>query len=171
MNQLSSSIPLSIPNSSMQLTRAADYGVRVMVHLASAPQDERLLLPALAEATLAPESFLSKVLQALTRAGLITSRRGQAGGFAISPRGMRANMREVIEAVDGPIRLNVCLAPGRSCERKHSCPAHTVWARAQHAMLGVLESATVAELAQRPASRDPRALEVCRTCPAADTAS
>jgi Rrf2 family protein len=171
MNQPSSSIPLSIPSSSMQLTRAADYGVRVMVHLANAPHDERLLLPALAEATHAPESFLSKVLQALTRAGLITSRRGQAGGFAISPHGMRANMREVIEAVDGPIRLNVCLAPGRSCERKHWCPAHPVWARAQRAMLEVLESATVAELAQQAASRGPAAFDLCRTCTAAGTVS
>jgi Rrf2 family protein len=172
MNQPSSSILLSpIPNSSMQLTRAADYGVRVMVHLANAPHDERLLLPALAEATHAPESFLSKVLQALTRGGLITSRRGQAGGFAISPRGMRANMREVIEAVDGPIRLNVCLAPGLSCERKHWCPAHPVWARAQRAMLDVLESATVAELAQEAASCGPSAFDLCRACPAAGAAS
>ena len=55
-------------NSSMQLTRAADYGVRVMIHLAGLPQDGRVSLPALAEATGAPESFLSKVLQALARA-------------------------------------------------------------------------------------------------------
>lgn len=137
------------PNSSMQLTRAADYALRVMVCLADAPKNERLFLPQLALAADAPESFLSKVLQALTRSGFINSRRGQCGGFAISPRGMRANVREVIEAIDGPIRLNVCLSPGPSCERKHWCPVHPVWARAQRAMLEVLESANVAELAQQ----------------------
>ena len=63
-------------NSSMQLTRAADYAMRVMIHLATLPADERALLPALAAATAAPESFLSKVLQALSRARLITSQRG-----------------------------------------------------------------------------------------------
>jgi len=135
------------PSSSMQLTRAADYGVRVMVHLAAAPGGRRLLLPELAEAADAPGSFLSKVLQALARAGLITSRRGQAGGFAISARGLRANMREVIEAVDGPLRLNLCLTAGAPCSRKSWCPAHPVWARAQRAMMDVLESATVAGLA------------------------
>jgi len=72
-------------NSSMQLTRAADYAVRVMIHLATLPAHERASLPALAEATGAPESFLSKVLQALSRARLITSLRGQAGGFEILP--------------------------------------------------------------------------------------
>lgn len=137
------------PNSSMQLTRAADYAVRVMVHLAGAPHGERLSLPALARAADAPESFLSKVLQSLARAGMITSRRGQAGGFQISWTGIRASLREVVEAVDGPIRLNVCVAGGRSCGRKSWCPAHRVWVRAQHAMMEVLEGATVAGMASQ----------------------
>jgi len=144
----------------MQLTRAADYGVRVMVHLAAAPPGKRLLLPELAQAAEAPVSFLSKVLQALTRAGLIGSRRGQAGGFAISPHGLRANLREVIEAVDGPIRLNVCLSPGRSCGRKQWCPAHPVWARAQRAMFEVLESVTIAGLADQAASSRSHVFEI-----------
>ena len=135
----------------MQLTRAADYGVRVMVHLASRPAKGRLSLATLAEAADAPLSFLSKVLQALARAGLIDSRRGQSGGFQISPRGRKASMRQVVEAVDGPIRLNVCLAEDGSCHRKSWCPAHPVWQRAQKAMLEVLSAATIADLAaQRP---------------------
>jgi len=135
------------PSSSMQLTRAADYGVRVMIQLAAPPANGRVSLPSLARATDAPESFLSKVLQALSRAGLITSRRGQSGGFRITPRGSAASMREVIEAIDGSICLNVCLAPRRSCARKARCPAHPVWVRAQQAMLDVLSGTSVAAMA------------------------
>lgn len=138
-------------NSSMQLTRAADYAVRVMVYLAGRTPEARLSLPELAREAETPVSFLSKVLQSLTRAGLITSRRGQAGGFSLTSRGRASSMREVIEAVDGPIRLNVCLTSGRSCDRMLWCPAHPVWARAQRAMLEVLESALIAEMAIRPA--------------------
>ena len=134
-------------NSSMQLTRAADYGVRVMVHLATIAHNERALLPALAEAAGAPESFLSKVLQALTRAELISSRRGKFGGFAILPQGRAASMYQVIEAVDGPVCLNVCLSAERGCDRSSWCPAHPVWARAQQAMVSVLKRVSVAELA------------------------
>jgi Rrf2 family protein len=142
-------------SSSMQLTRAADYGVRVMVHLASKDEKERSLLSALAEATDAPESFLSKVLQALTRAQLISSQRGKSGGFSILPRGRAASMLQVIEAIDGPICLNVCLVSGMQCERSLWCPAHPVWARAQQAMLRVLADASIAELASRAASQGP----------------
>jgi Rrf2 family protein len=134
-------------NSSMQLTRATDYGIRVMVYLASLRDNKRVLLPALAKATNTPESFLSKVLQALARAELIVSWRGKAGGFAILPRGREASMYTVIEAIDGPICLNVCLADGRSCERMVACPAHPVWAKAQWAMLEVLTGASIAAMA------------------------
>jgi Rrf2 family protein len=139
-------------NSSMQLTRAADYAVRVMIHLATLPAHERASLPALALATATPESFLSKVLQALSRAKLITSLRGQSGGFEILPTGRHASMRKVIEAIDGPIHLNVCLISQRACGRSKSCPAHQVWAQAQRAMLDVLSGAVIAELASRKAA-------------------
>jgi Rrf2 family protein len=133
--------------STMQLTRAADYAVRVMIHLATLPAQKRALLPALASATGAPKSFLSKVLQALCRAGFIVSRRGQAGGFEILPPGREASIRTVIEAIEGPISLNLCLSTGVSCNRKSYCPAHPIWEKAQEAMLSVLSAATVADLA------------------------
>jgi Rrf2 family protein len=134
-------------NSPMQLTRAADYAVRVMICLASPTNTHRISLIELAETIGAPESFLSKVMQALTRSGLVTSRRGQSGGFLISPLGSRASMRDVIESIDGPICLNVCLVSGRSCHRKTSCPAHPIWEKAQEAMLSVLAGASIAQLA------------------------
>jgi Rrf2 family protein len=134
-------------NSPMQLTRAADYAVRAMIYLAAAPENARPSLPELARAVDAPRSFLSKVLQSLAHAGLISSRRGQSGGFQISPQGELASMRDVIEAIDGAICLNVCLMSGRSCGRKSWCPAHSVWAQAQQAMLGVLSKTTIATLA------------------------
>jgi Rrf2 family protein len=141
----------------MQVTRAADYGIRVMIHMATLPDHERALLPKLARATGAPQSFLSKVLQALCRAGLIVSRRGQTGGFELLPAGRKATLRSVIEAVEGPISLNLCLVSGATCKRKSFCPAHPVWANAQEAMLGVLSSATVADLAHQSATPQLRA--------------
>lgn len=147
-------------NSSMQLTRAADYAVRVMVHLATLREGQRAFLPDLSRATDAPESFLSKVLQGLTHAQLISSRRGKAGGFSILPAGREATMRQVIEAIDGPICLNVCLNGSKDCERKPWCPAHPVWVRAQRAMLDVLMSVTVAGMVTRVTARSDSAISI-----------
>jgi Rrf2 family protein len=110
-------------------------------------------LPDLAAATEAPESFLSKVLQALSHAGLIDSKRGHAGGFQISDRGRNASMLNVIEVIDGPIHLNVCLISGKSCSRKARCPAHPVWEQAQAAMMEVLSRAMIADMAVEQAEQ------------------
>lgn len=141
-------------HSSMQLTRAADYGMRAMMHLVAAAEGERVSLPDLARATGAPESFLSKVLQSLARAGLIVSRRGQLGGFHITPQGAAASVREVVEAIDGPIFLNACIVCGRSCTRKPRCAAHPVWMEAQEAMLNVLSAATIAGIVDRQDAKE-----------------
>jgi Rrf2 family protein len=133
--------------SSLQLNRAAGYAIRAMIHLAEVPEIGRLMLPELARVTGAPESFLSKILQELCRGGMVTSSRGQSGGFEILPAGRNATIASVIAAVEGPIRLNACLVPEGACDRKEACPAHPVWAGAQTALLKVLDSRTIADLA------------------------
>ncbi len=131
----------------MQLTRAADYAIRVMIHLAMDEEGARHLLPELAAAAEVSRSFLSKVLQMLAHEGFLASWRGQAGGFELMEAGRRATVREIIEAIDGPVHLNACLVSGQDCDRKAWCPAHPVWVQAQRAMLDVLSATTIAELA------------------------
>jgi Rrf2 family protein len=131
----------------MQLTRAADYAVRVMIHLAAQPEGSVVSKALLAKAADAPESFLSKILQSLARAGLIQARRGTVGGFSLLPLGAGASLLGVVEAIDGPIALNLCLTSGIPCHRHYECAAHSVWVRAQAAMLAVLSEAKIAQLA------------------------
>jgi len=133
----------------MQLTRAADYAVRVMIHLASQPEGAVLSKTTLAKASETPESFLSKILQSLARAGLIQARRGVVGGFSLLARGAQASLLDVVESIDGPIALNVCLGAGVSCNRYADCAAHQVWLRAQSAMLTVLREAKIEEMAHQ----------------------
>jgi len=133
----------------MQLTKAADYAVRVMVHLAGLPPGARTSRDALAAAAECPEQFLSKVLQSLTRAGLVQSHRGNTGGFELPTDRRETSLLAVIEAVEGPLRLNVCVHAEQACTRQSWCPAHGVWVEAQTAMTEVLRKATIGEMARR----------------------
>ena len=133
----------------MQLTRAADYAVRVMMHMAALPPGSRTSRSALAVAASCPEQFLSKVLQDLTRAGLVVSHRGNTGGFELPALSVGVSVLDVVEAVEGPIHLNICLACDAVCERQSWCPAHPVWARAQQAMVAVLGATFIADLAKQ----------------------
>jgi Rrf2 family protein len=135
----------------MQLTRAADYAVRVMIHLAGLPPGARVSRSELSVAAECPEQFLCKVLQNLTRAGLVISHRGNTGGFELEELHRTASVLEVVEAVEGPIRLNLCLTKDHACTRQGWCPAHNVWARAQAALFQVLKDANISTLAENAA--------------------
>jgi len=131
----------------MQMTRAADYAVRVMIHLAGLPPATCVTHGDLAAAVDCPRQFLAKVLQRMSRARLIVSRRGNIGGFELPEDRRQATMLEIIEAMEGPVALNLCLESASACGRQPSCPAHLVWAQAQAALVAVLRSATIEELA------------------------
>lgn len=131
----------------MQLTRAADYAVRVMIHLARLEPGSRASRGELAIAADCPEQFLAKVLQSLTHAGLVVSHRGNTGGFELPVVRRDATLLDIVEALEGPIRLNTCLGP-EECSRKDGCPAYPIWHDAQEALVAVLRRKTIGEMAQ-----------------------
>jgi Rrf2 family protein len=120
-----------------------------MVHLAGQPPGTRISRDDLARAAECPEQFLSKVLQGLTRAGLVVSHRGNVGGFELPETHRAASVLDVVEAIEGPLHLNICVNSDQVCTRQSWCPVHPVWIEAQSAMAAVLKASTVEELAQR----------------------
>lgn len=133
----------------MQLTRAADYAVRVMIHLAGLAPGTRVSRDDLAQAAECPEQFLSKVLQGLARAGLIVSHRGNTGGFELPAAHRTTSILAIVEAIEGPLHLNICIGGEQACARQSWCPAHQIWVEAQEAMTKVLKAATIDDLAHR----------------------
>lgn len=130
----------------MQLTRAADYALRVMIHLAGLSPDARVSRDELAKWGEVPAQYLGKVLQALSRAELIISRRGAQGGFSLSRPADQVNALDVVQAIEGPLQLNICLAEDERCHRRSWCSGHTLWQEAQEALAQVLRRATLARL-------------------------
>ncbi len=135
----------------MTLTRAADYAVRVMIHLAGLPPGTRVSRGQLATASETPDQFLSKVLQSLTRGGLVISHRGNTGGFELPTLRRNASILDIVEAVEGPLALNLCLSCDQACPRQSWCAAHNVWDEAQRAMAGVLRNSSIEDLAKKAA--------------------
>jgi Rrf2 family protein len=133
----------------MQLTRAADYAIRVMIYLAGLGPGARASNSELATASECPKQFLPKVLQPLTRAGLVISHRGSGGGFELAPEHGDATMLEIIEAVQGPIHLNLCLQSEDACQQQPWCPAYKIWVEAQNALTAVLRKADIRDLARK----------------------
>jgi Rrf2 family protein len=134
----------------MHLTRAADYGVRVMVHLGGS--GARTSLSALAAAAEVSPAFLSKILQRLVHAGLVVSHRGKRGGFELPDKGRDSTLLDILTALDGVPALNLCLLSG-GCHRSPRCAAHLVWLQAQARVIESLSSATLRQLVETGAER------------------
>ncbi|HVM75600.1 MAG TPA: Rrf2 family transcriptional regulator [Candidatus Saccharimonadales bacterium] len=132
----------------MQITRATDYAVRVMVHLASAPHGQKYPLNELAVATGVQESFLSKILQRLVHQGMLLSQRGSGGGFVLNRAPDQVTLLDVIEAIEGPTQLNHCIGEDGHCSRKEWCGVSPTWDRAQLALTQVLSGVSIAQLAE-----------------------
>jgi Rrf2 family transcriptional regulator, iron-sulfur cluster assembly transcription factor len=137
----------------LQLTRGGEYGIRAMSYLARYEPGEICSLRDVGRDQEIPESFLAKIFQALVHAGLVVSHRGAHGGFTLARPCDHITVREVIEAVDGPISLNGCVVRPDECTRSHECAMHDVWGRAQQRMMDVLDDVTLADLAATPQVR------------------
>jgi Rrf2 family protein len=133
----------------MQLTRTADYGVRVMVHLAAKPVGARINATDLAQATGTSPAFLAKILQQLVTARLIVSQRGYSGGFSLARPAAAISLLDVVAALDGGLCLNRCLPGGAGCDRADACSVYPVWQEAQTALAGVLSTASIESLAKQ----------------------
>jgi Rrf2 family protein len=121
-----------------------------MTYLARVPEGRVASLHEIGEAQDIPESFLAKILQSLVRSGLALSQRGAHGGFALARPAATITMQDVIEAVDGPISLNLCVLSPEDCVRSDSCLVHCAWLRAQDRLMDVLGTVTLESLVAQP---------------------
>jgi Rrf2 family protein len=135
----------------LRISRKIDYGVRAMIYLVSIPRDAVVPFREIARQMDIPEDFLAKILKTLVDQGLVHSMRGPHGGYSLArpPDGITA--LDIIESVEGPVALNVCLDDDDSCNHSGSCTMAPVWRLAQEKMLDVLRQTKLSDLAVKPA--------------------
>jgi Rrf2 family protein len=130
----------------MRLTRGADYGTRGIIRLAQMPPNAVVLVSEIAAAEGLPESYLAKIFQDLAKEGIIHSHRGAKGGFSLARPAEQITLRQIIEAIEGPIALNRCLTR-EGCECLDTCAVYPILAQAQEQLLSTLDAATLHDLA------------------------
>ncbi|MBW4055798.1 MAG: Rrf2 family transcriptional regulator [Proteobacteria bacterium] len=132
----------------MELTRKGEYAIRGIVYLAGKPLDKVCLLSDIAAAVDVPPTFLAKIFQQFSKIGLVKSFRGTGGGFMLGRAPENITLLEVVEAVEGPIVPNRCVAIPANCDRSGACNVHPVWRRVQGEVRGVLNGVTLKELSE-----------------------
>jgi FeS assembly SUF system regulator len=135
----------------IRASRLADYGVVLAGHMAGRPETFYNACD-LAMVTQLPAPTVSKVLAALTRAGVLVSHRGARGGYRLARDPRLISAAEIVAALDGPIAMTVCIEHGEgACEVETSCPSRRGWMRINAAIRKALEDVSLADLAPFPA--------------------
>lgn len=119
----------------MKLTMQGEYAIRAMLELANQYGEGLISAKKLAVRQDIPQVFLTKILSTLTKSGLVISQRGSHGGIRLAKEPSKVTMKEIVEAVEGPFKLNMCLGEPGECDRKPKCKVHKVWQQAQNSLL------------------------------------
>ena len=145
----------------MMFSTKAEYGVRVMAHLAKSGGDAPISLAAIADAEGLPLAYLEHLAARLRRAGLVESRRGSRGGYSLARDAASITMAEVVRALEGDIAPVECITAGADgapvCSREDEaghdpCPTKLLWTRVQGSIVRTLTDTTLADLV-KPATR------------------
>jgi Rrf2 family protein len=132
----------------MQLTKGVEYGIEGILYLARQDRAGPALIREVSRATAIPETFLSKIFQKLATKGLLRSRRGFRGGFRLARPAGRITLREIVEALQGPIEFHRCLDHLKARGRQHRCHVRRVFRKVQHKVASILENTTLEDILQ-----------------------
>jgi Rrf2 family protein len=128
----------------LKLSKKADYGLIALRHLAArrAPCSAREI----ARTCGIPTELLAKILQKLAKNGILSSRHGTNGGYALARDPARITAFEVIRAIDGPLFITSCVNDRRECIQLTRCTVREPLRRVNDSIARALSAVTVSSL-------------------------
>lgn len=125
-----------------------EHAIRALIYLAEKDAPGPVLVREIADAADVPKQSLAKILHSLRRPGLVKSTKGPGGGYQLSRRGTDITVREVVEAVDGPLYLNgTCILGLDHCTDETPCALHDYWKGFREQYLGTIGNLSLKEAA------------------------
>jgi Rrf2 family protein len=132
------------------LSQKAKYALRALLYLAEAPAGEAVLISDIAAKHQIPKKFLEQILLDLKNHGLVQSRRGRSGGYALLKSAAEISFGQVLRIIDGPLAPLPCLSRlayrrCSDCADESACALRRVFAISHQATVTVLEQTSLAD--------------------------
>ncbi len=107
------------------LSNACKYAIRSILYLGiQANENEKIGVKRIAESLETPQPFLAKLLQQLTKNGLVSSSKGPTGGFFLDEQNLENSVWDVIKCIDGTDKFDQCFMGLAACGDENPCPVH-----------------------------------------------
>jgi Rrf2 family protein len=132
----------------LKLTKKADYGLIAVRHLAAHADLGACSAKDLAEMYSLPQEALAKLLQKLTKAGLLQSQQGTNGGYTLARDARHISALDVIRALEGPLFMTSCTTAKGSCEQTSRCTVREPLRKVSKSIEEVLGRLTIADMTE-----------------------
>ncbi len=130
----------------LRMSKLTDYGTVVLTDLAERPEGLHSATDVAAHTHLALPT-VSKLLKALTRAGLVISHRGARGGYVLARPAVEISAAEILEALEGPVAITECSSDDGNCGLVAVCHVGHAWRRINYSIRQALDEISLAQLA------------------------
>jgi Rrf2 family protein len=134
----------------MQIPRRVDYGLRAVIYLSSQDLGRSCSLAEIAKHQRVPKKFLEKIVRDLIHGGLVRSKRGPYGGYSLARPPSEISFQDVIEVLEGPVAVNICMDQQLTCDHLSRCTMFGVWSEVQRKVMEVFTHTTLADLQPTP---------------------
>lgn len=132
----------------MQLTREADYAIRIMLEVGGHAGDVPTTTAEIARRRLVPRPFVRKIVRGLVATSLLRSRRGARGGLLLARPAGEIPLLKIVEAAQGPISVNTCVLEPDLCPFQRTCPVYDVCNLARTQLVQLLGGVSLADLVE-----------------------
>jgi Rrf2 family protein len=133
---------------SLLFSRQCEYALQAVVYLALKKEGERISIKELTKRLDIPYHFLGKILQGLTRKGLLTSVKGPHGGFALAMPAEKITLFQIVEAIDGAGFSHNCVMGFPDCSGKNPCAVHETWSGVRESITTMLQVKNIGQMAK-----------------------
>lgn len=132
----------------MILSQTAVYALQATLHLAENGDSGPLRVDDIASKLDVPRNYLSKILHALARGGVLSSTRGPGGGFRLGQPADTLRLSDIVRHFDDLPDGTVCLLGRSRCSDADPCPAHAHWKGVAGQVKEFFEGTTLADLSR-----------------------
>lgn len=128
-------------------TKACEYGIRALIYITAASKnDSKMSIKDICGKIGAPEHFTAKILQDLSRKGLVSSLKGPNGGFFMEEEQRKISLMKIVEAIDGNALFTGCGLGLKECSEAQPCPIHDRFKSIRDSLQKMLSETTVMQL-------------------------
>jgi Rrf2 family protein len=133
---------------SLLFSRECEYALQAVLYLALQREDGMTSIKTLTRKLDIPYHFLAKILQRLTRKGLLRSLKGPTGGFTLSLPAEKITLFQIIEAIDGAEFMTTCVLGFSECSGRNPCSVHEQWGEMRTSIHAMLVNKSIAQMAR-----------------------